>query len=492
MSVCIKEPNYFYRDFEHDLPKKIDNSYVSYITRITQVALPFISLYGHAGKVLGVGSSALRAITATNDLYFNPSLKGLANLSFSVVAIAGSVFLHPVGIVITSLHDLGLNFYGIYQAVQTRDILEITKQTTQVANNTLYLFTTVFASIELQIASLTVQVIVSGVSSISEFKKGNWLEGFATLAMGAIRIHQTVGQVELLRKKWKIEALLKGTYVGKLHEKWQFPSDHLPVGIEVDGVKIVSWNVLNNAYINWVTEKDSQGLNGSLISDLNIVVQKNGLTKRDMYVIQLIQSIASSNDMIALQECGMPFLRELQENLPTDWKFIGFLNKPLVDQDVTLYNSRRFTYDPTHSEVTYSAYPSVPGRSIVNGLFRRMENEGKDIRIVNAHIPGDPTLPGREEFARYVANATSAKEIMVALGDNNFERHEMLDAYKKAGLSQFDLHSPWCTNIDPYTKMSKAIDHIFVQGAFSRSLEAGEIMPEEGRLQETIDLLNGS
>ena len=59
--------------------------------------------------------------------------------------------------------------------------------------------------------------------------------------------------------------------MGELHEKWQFPSDHLPVGIEVDGVKIISWNVLNNVYMEWVTTKDSQGLNSGVSKIANFL-----------------------------------------------------------------------------------------------------------------------------------------------------------------------------------------------------------------------------
>ena len=49
--------------------------------------------------------------------------------------------------------------------------------------------------------------------------------------------------------------------MGELQEKWQFPSDHLPVGMNLDGLKIASWNVLNPLYMNWVIEKNSKDQN---------------------------------------------------------------------------------------------------------------------------------------------------------------------------------------------------------------------------------------
>ncbi len=46
-----------------------------------------------------------------------------------------------------------------------------------------------------------------------------------------------------------------GTYVGELQEKWQFPSDHLPIGMTFEDLHFASWNVLDAEYMSWVTEK---------------------------------------------------------------------------------------------------------------------------------------------------------------------------------------------------------------------------------------------
>ena len=51
---------------------------------------------------------------------------------------------------------------------------------------------------------------------------------------------------------------------------WTFPSDHLPVGtlIDVGGQKleVATLNCLDDRHLHWVTEKDSQGLKGSVIT----------------------------------------------------------------------------------------------------------------------------------------------------------------------------------------------------------------------------------
>jgi len=165
---------------------------------------------------------------------------------------------------------------------------------------------------------------------------------------------------------------------------------------------------------------------------------------------------------------------------------------PKIDQDVILFDKSRLTYQPSQSEVTKDAYPSVPERPLQNALFSRIGTPGHSLRVINAHIPGDPTVPVREEFAKYVHDIHRDGEVTVALGDNNFERDEMILAYERMGFSEFSLHSPWKTNIDPYGKYSKGIDHLFVAGGhFSRDLTPDEVL-QNGNLRETIALLNGS
>lgn len=80
---------------------------------------------------------------------------------------------------------------------------------------------------------------------------------------------------------------------------------------------------------------------------------------------------------------------------------------------------------------------------------------------------------------------------MIALGDHNFERHEIQDAYQKVEMFDFALYSPWHTNMDPSTKKAKSIDHIFIKGAHSRALFAEEIV-QGYQFKETLKLLNHS
>lgn len=52
--------------------------------------------------------------------------------------------------------------------------------------------------------------------------------------------------------------------VGELGKEWDFTSDHLPVGLNVDGFHLVFWNVLNKNYLGHI-EENGQGLRDSSI-----------------------------------------------------------------------------------------------------------------------------------------------------------------------------------------------------------------------------------
>jgi len=82
---------------------------------------------------------------------------------------------------------------------------------------------------------------------------------------------------------------------------------------------IASWNVLGSDYIDWVTEKDSHGLKGSMISDEHVFIGDSKLTLRDKHVVDLVLQMLSHpthpRAVLSLQECNAPFLEEVLSGL---------------------------------------------------------------------------------------------------------------------------------------------------------------------------------
>lgn len=293
-----------------------------------------------------------------------------------------------------------------------------------------------------------------------------------------------------------------GTYVGELQERWQFPSDHLPIAMTFDDFHFVSWNVLDADYMSWVTEKDSQGLSRSMIADEHVYIGDSKLTIRDRHIVDLILQMISHpthpRSVLSLQECSKPFIEELRSRLPAHFEIIA------NHGEVVLLDRRRF--ELIEAKEGSGIFSNEPYRTLQDLSIRRLDN-GQLLRIVNAHLPGDPTKPARFEFARYLSDTFDPTLSAIAMGDMNFNELEMADAMQQAfeellpqrkeilrsgkvwqdschkwkdssldpvlkdrdcaelpvqNGSPFSLYSPYCTNISPYAFRSKAIDHFLV------------------------------
>ncbi len=483
------------RDYANDRIGEIaPDSWTKEIERVAFVALPFLSLHPSLRLPISLTLGSTRVYHMASELYSCQKdaatiFYHLANTTLAVGALAATFFGHLLGLVLTTIQDLSIETAHLLSFLKNGQIPEALKSAIKVASHLVYLMLLSQGGLELAILSLGLQAVILVIASMEAFEKGENLEGLGHLVMAAIRIQQSVSVYKQLQRNREIEKIIRARFVGQLHEKWQFPSDHLPVGIEVDGVRIISWNVLNNAYLDWVIIKDSQGLKDSMITDLNQVVQADGLTHRDLTIAEMVTCMTDSSDLIALQECGHPFLQVLESHLPEGWKMVRSFDKPQKDQAVLLYRKDKLAYQPHLSEVTRDSYPSVPKRPLQNGFFSKVGQEGS-FRVFNAHIPGDPNLPAREEYARAVHKAHKEGTTTIGLGDNNFQREQMIEAFQKAGFSEFSLHAPWKTNIGPDHKESKAIDLFFVAGASSsRDLRPIEVL-SRGNLPEMIDLLN--
>lgn len=277
-----------------------------------------------------------------------------------------------------------------------------------------------------------------------------------------------------------------GTYVGELQEKWQFPSDHLPIGMKFENVNFVSWNVLDADYMSWVLEKDSQGLKRSMIADEHVYIGDSKLTVRDKHVVDLILETISHpthpRSILSLQECNEPFREELRSRLPAHFEMIP-------NQGETLLVDRRI-FEVAEIKDVPVIFSNEPHRTVQDVTLRRVDS-GQLMRLVNVHLPGDPTKPGRFEFAQYMAKTFDPAVTTLVMGDMNFNELEMADAMQQAfsNHSPFSLYSPYCTNISPFVFDSKAIDHFFVYSPGKGAVVLSEPNEILAGLADTVELL---
>lgn len=283
-------------------------------------------------------------------------------------------------------------------------------------------------------------------------------------------------------------------FIGELQENWNFPSDHLPIGIFLEDAnhqfQVISWNVLNSAYMKWIYE-NSQGLARSELTKNDFVIKDNGLTLREQLVINsLLKMLALPSPLICLQECSELFIQELVSQLPPHIKIIRSSEAAVKNQNIALYDANLFKFveKTLHSNV-FSLEPNRPLMEFI------LEKQGIRFRIFNAHLRCDPSNPQCFDLAAFVYKQKQKEEIAIVLGDLNVDQSLMIEAFVKSAAqsnleSTFLPFSPYKTTVSPELE-SKSIDHIFLDFGMHlltvRAAAPDELLEE---LQQKVDLLS--
>jgi len=487
---------------------------------VATASLPFLTLYKPFSFPVALGMGALRVGTSAVGLAaalqegdHKKIFSEATATMIAVISFAGTFFAHPLGILISTGYDLVIEIRSLIKHLREGNREEALKSCLKILSNSLYFSVFLCGGPEIAICFLAVQMLSGALEARHEFAKGNYVSGVGHALMTTLRGGQMRGQIKALQLKWELQGIVRAfqaidpsdqvalsNYVGKLAEKWQFPSDHLPVGAKVGNAHVISWNVLNNHFMEWVTDRDSQGLNGSMISKLHD--QKSlkypGLTMRDELVasmlLQIMNSPAHGSHLIlALQECSPEFVRVFEKMLPSHMGIV-LSESPAtsIDHNVVVYNKKTFQYLEKASTIATPFVNSDPIRPLMDLAFLEKATHQR-FQIIHAHVPGAPDKPGRNEFAKYVLTHSKPHYNVIALGDMNFTDYEMHAAFNKEAaalhmVNAFKNLTDYNTNINPGTFTAKNIDHIRVKtGLPCETMKPNDVIPG---LQATVDLLH--
>jgi len=185
----IQEPLYFHRDYSYDIEKPAQPSLY---TRVALASLPFLSLYKPFSFPLSLGLGSLRLCTSLSHLRKAENKNTLISYYFlqttiSVMALAGTLIAHPLGMLISTGNDLCLDLFKLLSSFQEGNFTLSLELLSHVLNHSLYLTLFFHAGLEILIASLATQILLAAYHSQKEFNKGNHLEAFGHLAMAGIR-----------------------------------------------------------------------------------------------------------------------------------------------------------------------------------------------------------------------------------------------------------------------------------------------------------------
>lgn len=226
--------------------------------------------------------------------------------------------------------------------------------------------------------------------------------------------------------------------VGSLASQWQWPSDHIPVGVIMDGYGIASFNVLNTLYMHFVETSDTQGLKGSQITAENRpadqMFSKTGKpeTVRDhsvaVIVAQMISHPTHPKSVIALQECSQEFIDTLKHFLPSHFMYVASISKK-GNMNVLLFNNQSFEYVNSDSSFNFLSDGSKNKPLLEVTLRSRATDE--TYQFFNVHIPGNPNdKSGLQELAGYAKARKDQASKTIILGDFNFDEDEVRNGFQ--------------------------------------------------------------
>jgi hypothetical protein len=153
------------------------------------------------------------------------------------------------------------------------------------------------------------------------------------------------------------------------HYKYDFFSDHLPVGIEVNGKKIVTLNCLNKHYVKYIIQHNNQGYKDSAVTKLHSSYIHSGkLDQRELYAFEYISNLIKKGHICLLQEVSFPFMIKLT----THFDAISIM-KEKQNYCVTI-----FPQLPCH---TSNIIP------FVGTDYHFIHTKLKDMHIINVHVP---------------------------------------------------------------------------------------------------------
>lgn len=203
-NLKIEQPAYYYRNFEKEI--NIEES-SGYGKRIFLAAMPFISLYRPAGKLLSLSMDTLRVWSSVGGFRDSLSQGNLYDIAGSsvqigvaVIALSATIISLPCGLLVTTGYDVCFYSMKSVKAIVACDSNEFFENFGYLANSGLYLVMLSTNSLAISIFSLTLQVAIEGYKSYREYQEdGHNIEFIGHLLMTCVRVMQLTSQCNKLK-----------------------------------------------------------------------------------------------------------------------------------------------------------------------------------------------------------------------------------------------------------------------------------------------------
>lgn len=197
----LYDPSYYHRQYEKDLPPKLESgSYAESAKRATQIALPFLSLYRPFGSVISISMGSCRIITNATEVLRGDLVK-VMQVALAVLALAGTLYHFTLGLYITTAADILANLTQILQALSQQEYRQAVEELMQIFSSGLYLGIMMTGSLEVVLASILAQAMVSFYQAREEYAKGKTPEAIAKTILGFVRLVQAGQQIQVIQRR---------------------------------------------------------------------------------------------------------------------------------------------------------------------------------------------------------------------------------------------------------------------------------------------------
>ncbi len=137
----------------------------------------------------------------------------MLQMAISVIALAGTAFGHPLGMLISTANDLIIELSQLTHHLNTGDHQKAVETLCNIMNNIFYLALFLQGGPGFSLASLAIQILMGLYHSHAEFRDGKYIECSGHLLMAVIRGKQMTHQISALQTKWAMESHQKEVIV---------------------------------------------------------------------------------------------------------------------------------------------------------------------------------------------------------------------------------------------------------------------------------------
>lgn len=201
----LYEPPYYHRQYETDLPQDQESSsYTETAKRAAHIALPFLSMYQPLGKAISIAMGSVRVITSTTGVVGDNLVETsyrVMQVALALLALAGTLYHFTLGLYLTTGADIISNLTQILEALYRHEYQKAGEELLQALSSGIYLAIMMTGSLEVVLASILIQALISFYQARDEWSKGRMPEAFAKTILGMVRLVQAGGQIQIIQRR---------------------------------------------------------------------------------------------------------------------------------------------------------------------------------------------------------------------------------------------------------------------------------------------------